>query len=97
VRELENALERALILAGDGEIQSGHVTTGGLSPRARRASELLGEGFSLDGFERELILAALERAGGNKTHAARLLGVTRRRLYSLLASMEAPPGTPDPE
>jgi DNA-binding NtrC family response regulator len=86
VRELENALERALILAGEGEIQPVHLSTGALPPRTRGAAELLGEGFSLDGLERELIHAALERAGGNKTHAARLLGITRRRLYSLLAS-----------
>jgi DNA-binding NtrC family response regulator len=98
VRELENALERALILAGDGEIQAAHLAGGGAaSPRGRRAADLLGEGFSLDAFERELIHAALERAGGNKTHAARLLGITRRRLYSLLASLEAPPGAGDPE
>jgi DNA-binding NtrC family response regulator len=70
------------------------VTTGAAPGRGSRAAELLGEGFSLDGLERELILAALERAGGNKTHAARLLGVTRRRLYSLLASMEAPEAPP---
>ena len=45
----------------------------GASPRpawSASAAELVGEGFSLDGFERELIQAALERAGGNKTHAA---------------------------
>ena len=35
---------------------------------------------------RELVYAALERAGGNKTYAARILGITRRRLYTLLAS-----------
>jgi DNA-binding NtrC family response regulator len=98
VRELENALERALILAGDGEIQASHLAGGGAaSPRGRRAAELLGEGFSLDAFERELIHAALERSGGNKTHAARLLGITRRRLYSLLASLEAAPEAGDPE
>ena len=87
VRELENALERAVILAGEGEIRPDHLG-GGARERAPsgRASELVGEGFSLDAFERELIHAALERAGGNKTRAAKLLGVTRRRLYSLLAS-----------
>jgi DNA-binding NtrC family response regulator len=91
VRELENALERALVLAGDGEIVAEHLTIGlPASARGGAASELIGEGFSLDGFERELVLAALERAGGNKTQAAKLLGVTRRRLYSLLESMGRP-------
>jgi DNA-binding NtrC family response regulator len=96
VRELENALERALILAGEDEIRPEHLGAGPSgSARSRRASELIGEGFSLDEFEQELIHAALERTAGNKTHAARLLGVTRRRLYSLLASFAAP--DPDQE
>jgi DNA-binding NtrC family response regulator len=88
VRELENALERGLILAGEGELRAEHLSTrppgGG---RAKAAADLVGEGFSLDVFERELVLAALERAGGNKTNAAKLLGVTRRRLYSLLETI----------
>jgi DNA-binding NtrC family response regulator len=88
VRELENALERALILAGESEIAAQHLRSGmPASARGCTAAELVGEGFSLDAFERELVLAALERAGGNKTQAAKLLGVTRRRLYSLLESM----------
>jgi DNA-binding NtrC family response regulator len=91
VREMENALERALILAGVEEIQPRHLGAGGTaSARSRRASEIIGEGFSLDAFELELIHAALDRAGGNKTHAAKLLGVSRRRLYSLLSSLEEP-------
>ena len=97
VRELENALERALILAGDGEIQPGHLVAGAGPARGRRGADLLVEGFSLDAFERDVIHAALERAGGNKTHAARLLGITRRRLYSMLASLEEPPGPSEPE
>jgi len=80
-------LERALILAGDGPIEAAHVQAaprgGG---RAGGAADLLREGFSLDDLERELIVSALARTGGNKTAAARLLGVTRRRLYSLMAS-----------
>jgi DNA-binding NtrC family response regulator len=85
VRELENVLERALIVAGDGPIGPEHVAP------ARRgggggAAELLVDGFVLDDLERDLIQAALARAGGNKAAAARLLGVTRRRLYSLMAS-----------
>jgi transcriptional regulator with PAS, ATPase and Fis domain len=90
VRELENALERALILAGEEPIAAGHLAPGGPGPaRARGAGELLTPGFDLDALQRDLVHAALERAGGNKTQAARLLGVTRRRLYSMLASLGA--------
>jgi len=87
VRELENALQRGLILAGEGEIGPEHVAlTAPPAGRARAVVDLLCDGFQLDAFEHELILAALERAGGNKTHAAQLLGVSRRRMYSLLAA-----------
>ncbi|GAC1342901.1 MAG: sigma-54 dependent transcriptional regulator [Myxococcales bacterium] len=88
VRELENVLERALILAGEGEILSEHVASPMSGPGARPgAGDVLGPGFNLDDFERDLIFAALERAGGNKASAARLLGITRRRLYSRLQSL----------
>ncbi|HVG64394.1 MAG TPA: sigma-54 dependent transcriptional regulator [Hyalangium sp.] len=90
VRELENALERGLILAGEGEVLAEHLGSGGpwLARGGSRAAEVLGEGFNLDTFERDLLHAALERAGGNKTAAARLLGITRRRLYSRLQSLD---------
>ncbi|HEY6005120.1 MAG TPA: sigma-54 dependent transcriptional regulator [Anaeromyxobacter sp.] len=88
VRELENALERALILAGEGEIGPAHLVQPAASAPRRGAAEVLVEGFDLDAFERELIHAALERSGGNKAAAARLLGITRRRLYSRLESLE---------
>ncbi len=93
VRELENALERALILAGGGEIEAAHVgTSAGARPRSR-AADVLVEGFNLDAFERDLLHAAIELAGGNKAAAARLLGITRRRLYSRLEALEARTGT----
>lgn len=90
VRELENALERALILAGEGDIEPAMLGLRG--PRrdervASQARSLLVEGFNLDAFERELLYAAIEQAGGNKAAAARLLGITRRRLYSRLESL----------
>ena len=51
------------------------------------------EGLSLEALERELILQALERAGGNKSQAARLLGLTRRT--AVLTHGEArPPDRP---
>ncbi len=89
VRQLENAMERALILAGEEEIAPPHLSfLAAPSPARGRAADVLGEGFDLDAFERDLIHAALERAGGNKTAAARMLGITRRRLYSRLASLD---------
>ena len=92
VRELENALERALILAGDGDLEEEHLAPparGAPAGQARgpRAGDVLVPGFDLDAFERDLVAAALERAGGNKAAAARLLGITRRRLYSRLESL----------
>ncbi len=92
VRELENTLERALILAGGREIRAEHLSVGAaVRGRTRDASDLVGEGFSLDAFERELLLAALAKAGGSKTRAATFLGITRRRLYSLLSSSGGDP------
>jgi two-component system NtrC family response regulator len=44
--------------------------------------EIPAEGLSLEILERELILKALDMARGNKSQAARLLGLTRRTLYS---------------
>jgi DNA-binding NtrC family response regulator len=93
VRELEHTLERALILAGSDPIGPEHLTFarpellrdlgGAASPNARSwVPEIPPEGLSLEVLERELILKALERADGNKSQAARLLGLTRRTLYS---------------
>ena len=88
VRELENALERALILAADEPIGPEHVAPAAdVRGKGGTAADVLREGFNLDDFERELLYAALERAGGNKAAAARLLGITRRRLYSRLQSL----------
>ncbi len=91
VRELEHALERAMILAGSDPIGPEHLPFGpgagaAGAPAAGGAPawvpDIPAEGLSLEVLERELILKALERATGNKSQAARLLGLTRRTLYS---------------
>jgi two-component system response regulator HydG len=90
VRELENALSRALVLAGTDPIGPEHLPAaarpGGQGPSASVLDDLLVPGFQLDAFERDLVHQAIVKAGGNKAQAARLLGVTRRRMYSLLES-----------
>jgi DNA-binding NtrC family response regulator len=96
VRELENALERALILAGDEEVRPEHLGPPPPPPGRRRIADLLEQDFDLDAFEREIIEAALARTAGNKSAAARLLGITRRRLYSRLEILGLrPPGGED--
>jgi two-component system response regulator HydG len=92
VRELFNTLERALLLAGEQPVGPSWIETAP-AQRAGTADGLLVDGFNLDALEKDLVAAALARAGGNKTAAARLLGVTRRRLYSRLANL----GSPDDE
>ena len=90
VRELFNTLERALLLAGDEPVGPGWLEPAPPSRSGQSADSLLVEGFNLDALERDLVAAALARAGGNKSAAARLLGVTRRRLYSRLATLSVP-------
>ncbi len=92
VRELEHVVERALILAGPDPIGVEHLSfaatggthagAGGTFGPAGWVPEIPEGGLSLEDLERELILKALERAKGNKSRAARLLGLTRRTLYS---------------
>ena len=85
VRELEHTLERALILAGADPIEPEHLAFARpdqMRDGAAWVPRIPVEGLSLEALERELILQALERASGNKSQAARLLGLTRRTLYS---------------
>ena len=96
IRELQNLIERACILAGPGRIERIHfpIEKGRLTGDP---AELLGLGMSLDQIEKRLIKEALERAQGNKTKAAALLGISRRALYSRMESHSIPIGGPEPE
>jgi len=82
VRELENAIERALVLGQDSAI---HIED---LPDDLRQSLLSSPGPEhvrlLADMEREQIIKALRAAGGNKTAAARLLGLDRKTLYRKL-------------
>jgi len=81
VRELQNILERAWALAEGDALTPADLR---LSEPGRAAAESGGDGGNLeaclDRVEREAILKALAQAGGNKTEAARQLGITFRSL-----------------
>lgn len=82
VRELANVLERAQILAENHLITLNDLPEALRSPR-RDAGVI--SSFNLADLERRTVAAAMEQARGNKLQAARLLGVSRRALYRLLA------------
>jgi DNA-binding NtrC family response regulator len=75
VRELRNAIERAMLLADRSVLEPEDFTlTRTVSPVE---FSLPAEGVKLEEVERQLLVQALERAGGNQTHAAQLLGINR--------------------
>ena len=76
VRELRNAIERAMLLVEGDILEPEHFTT--LTRTVASTSfRLPPEGVNLDEVERQLLMQALERAGGNQTQAAQLLGINR--------------------
>lgn len=91
VRELQNAIERAAIIC-EGVIQAANlpVRTRQQHIPANDQYHLPDNGIRLDEFEKELIGQALQKADGNKTRAAELLGITRRRLYSMMERFGIP-------
>jgi two-component system, NtrC family, response regulator AtoC len=76
VRELRNAIERAMLLVEGEWLEPDHFTTLTRTV-ASTQFKLPPEGVNLDEVERQLLLQALERANGNQTQAAQLLGINR--------------------
>jgi len=78
VRELANAIERAVIISRGNLITAADFPSESPIPQAEVA--LPAEGIDLPRMERALLLQALDRAGNNLTRAARLLGIGRGAL-----------------
>ena len=88
VRELQNVIERACALASSGQLEVADIQLD--SPRHRNnasSDRFLPDGMTLDQWEDEMIREALKRAGGNKSQAARLLGLSRNALRYRLSKI----------
>jgi DNA-binding NtrC family response regulator len=88
VRELENIVERAVALSEGPVLQPGDVHLDAV--RAKPASgtaPLIPEGQTLEQWEDEMIREALRRANGNKSQAARMLGLSRNALRYRLSKI----------
>jgi transcriptional regulator with AAA-type ATPase domain len=98
IRELRNTVERALVLAGGGRVKPEHLT---LEPRRSSVPTMPIERLTppeaapslanaVAEVERQRILDALERCGGNQTRAARMLGISRNTLLTRLDTYGLP-------
>ena len=88
VRELQNIIERCVVLAEGPTIQLNDLPLDILLPEHRtrvRAADTLPLKDATEQFERQIILRVLERVKGNQSEAARILGVHRNSLKRLLA------------
>src|ERR1700691_4757499 len=87
VRELENVIERSLVMCSGERLDAADIKLE-MAPRSRaQADHFLPDGLTLDQYEQEIIRESLRRADGNKSQAARLLGLTRNALRYRLTQM----------
>ena len=88
VRELRNVIERATILAKGDLIEPHHLPALGAVPPpaapAPSAGLTIAPGMTVDEAEQKLIMATLDAAGGNKTRAAEMLGISLKTLHNKL-------------
>ena len=94
VRELHHVIERAAVMSTSEVLDDGDL---GL-PGAAASAEIEDEGSAdlnlrraTDALERRLIRKALDRAGGNRAEAARLLGIGRPNLYAKMRELGVVP------
>ena len=88
VRELQNIVERACALAKGSVLEPGDIHLDTRSAKATNgAGGFLPDGMTLEQWEDEMVQEALRRAHGNKSQAARLLGLSRNALRYRLSKI----------
>jgi DNA-binding NtrC family response regulator len=80
IRELKNAVERAMLLVEGTELAAGDFPLSAQLSKLTEAVELPPNGIDLDQLERSLVVQALERSRWNQTRAATLLGLNRDQI-----------------
>ncbi|HEY1816554.1 MAG TPA: sigma 54-interacting transcriptional regulator [Kofleriaceae bacterium] len=95
IRELRNVIERAVVLSSEGPITPEHLPVekmrGTFVRPATNSEESPRERVKLTAVEeRARVVEALERANGNQSQAASLLGVSRRTLINRLVQYDLP-------
>jgi len=88
VRELRNAIERALLLGDGSGISAEDLFIESSPAPVASASAVLPFPATLEAIELAAVRAMLESAGGNKSAAARRLGISRSRLHRALRRIE---------
>lgn len=95
IRQLENEVQRFLVI-GDDVIDPSHLSAAVQGEAQRAVPQELGLNVRrhVDALETELVLAALEKTGGNQTRAAELLGLSRFGLQKMMKRLEITPRRP---
>jgi two-component system response regulator HydG len=84
VRELENAIERGIILMRGEELTEKSLPLSVQRYKDHETERVAEQPASLFDLEKKLILETMERTEGNKSEAARRLGITRKTLQNKL-------------
>jgi len=85
VRELMNTVERGVVLSRSDYLEESDLSPVLLEKSFQEENEgTTADGSSLEGVEKTTILKTLKEASGNKSEAARRLGITRRTLHQKL-------------
>jgi two-component system response regulator PilR (NtrC family)/two-component system response regulator HydG len=80
VRELRNVIERAMLLCESDRLEPSDFSALRTSATADEGFELPAGGLDLEQVERQFVIQALKRSGGNQTKAAALLGLNRDQI-----------------
>jgi DNA-binding NtrC family response regulator len=98
VRELKNVIERAVLLCQGRALEPAHISLGKMTARdsippaaaSKPASATSATDTTAGAAERQRIIDALEKSGGNQKEAAKLLGISRRTLVYRLDTYGVP-------